>query len=71
MKPTTTGRWILPGVRTSWRPDNRRSWTLYGWIVFSQGQREQGLDLLRKALEIAPNNPDIAYHLASALSDSG
>ena len=43
----------------------------YGWIVFSQGQREQGLDLLRKALEIAPNNPDIAYHLASALSDSG
>ncbi len=34
-------------------------------------QREQGLDLLRKVLEIAPINPDIAYHLASALSDSG
>ena len=43
----------------------------YGWILFTQGQHEQGLEMLEKATDSAPDDPDIAYHVASALSDSG
>lgn len=43
----------------------------YGWVLFMQGQREQGLEILEKAAKLAPANPDIAYHLASALNDAG
>ncbi len=43
----------------------------YGWVLFMQGQREQGLEILEKAALLAPGNPDIGYHLASALNDAG
>ena len=43
----------------------------YGWILFQQGKREQGLELLKSAAELTPGDPDIAFHVASALADSG
>ncbi|GEM_PF-1037329 len=43
----------------------------YGWILFSNGQAEQGLAILKKAEESAPDNPDIGFHMASALHSSG
>jgi putative PEP-CTERM system TPR-repeat lipoprotein len=43
----------------------------YAWILFQQGQREQGLEILKKAAELAPGNADIAFHVTSALAESG
>lgn len=43
----------------------------YAWILFHQGQREQGLEILKKAAELAPGDADIAFHVTSALAESG
>ncbi|MEQ8659314.1 MAG: tetratricopeptide repeat protein, partial [Gammaproteobacteria bacterium] len=43
----------------------------YGWILVASGQREQGLELLGKAAEAAPDNPDIRFHLISARHAAG
>ena len=43
----------------------------YAWILFQEGQREQGLEILKKAAELAPGNADIAFHVTSALAASG
>ncbi len=43
----------------------------YGWILFKAGQFERALNLLTKASEGAPQNPDIAFHLAAAYAQSG
>lgn len=43
----------------------------YGWILVAEGKFEQGLSLLQKAAGAAPNNPDIAYHVAAALHATG
>ncbi len=43
----------------------------YGWIMLRKGNREQAVDLLIKATEAAPENPDIRCHFASALAEAG
>lgn len=43
----------------------------YGWILVNSERQEQGLELLNKARDAAPNNPDIVYHAASAINDAG
>ncbi|MEQ8234479.1 MAG: PEP-CTERM system TPR-repeat protein PrsT [Gammaproteobacteria bacterium] len=43
----------------------------YGWILVANGQHEQGLDLLGKAADAAPGNPDIRFHLLSARHTAG
>lgn len=39
----------------------------YGWILFQQGRRQDGLSALQQALIIAPRNAEIALHVAEAL----
>lgn len=41
-----------------------------GWIYLSKGKKEQALVMLRKAVQQTPNNPEIQYHYAVALSQN-
>lgn len=43
----------------------------YGWLLVKSGRVEQGLGIIAKALESAPNNGDIRFHHAAALLRSG
>jgi len=43
----------------------------YGWMLVEYGKLEQGLLLLAHAAEMAPDNPEIGYHYAAALSKAG
>jgi Flp pilus assembly protein TadD len=52
-------------------PEQPEIMDTYGWILFAEGQREQGLKILTRAAELSAGNPDIGYHLASALAQSG
>jgi putative PEP-CTERM system TPR-repeat lipoprotein len=42
-----------------------------GWLLIEQGNTGRGVPLLQKAATLAPNAPDIHYHLAYGLSKSG
>lgn len=42
-----------------------------GWILVRQGELDRGIAHLRDARLRAPGNPEIHFHLASALSQSG
>ena len=39
----------------------------YGWVLFRQGRKSEGLAALQQALIIAPRNAEIALHTAEAL----
>lgn len=41
----------------------------YGWVLFRNGRKRDGLAALQQALIIAPRNPEIALHVAEALHD--
>jgi putative PEP-CTERM system TPR-repeat lipoprotein len=41
-----------------------------GWLLVEQGNTARGLPLLQKAATLAPDSPDIRYHLAAGLSKS-
>lgn len=43
----------------------------YGWVLFHQGRKNEGLAALQQALVIAPRNAEIALHVAEALHDLG
>ena len=51
-------------------PDSPLVLDTLGWILVTQGQAKDGLELLRNALT-RDNNPLIRYHLAQALSELG
>lgn len=42
-----------------------------GWILVERGELARGVDLLQKAASLAPDAPDIRYHLALGLVKSG
>ncbi len=42
-----------------------------GWISLEQGKVQRGLELLNKALALAPDNPSIKFHVAAALARNG
>jgi len=41
----------------------------YGWVLFHNGRKRDGLAALQQALIIAPRNAEIALHVAEALYD--
>lgn len=53
------------------RPDRPEVQDTYGWLLVKSGRVEQGLSLIEKALEGAPENKDIAFHRAAALHQAG
>ena len=40
-------------------------------MLLNSGQADKGLDILRKAADMAPRAPSIHYHLAQALAKTG
>ena len=42
-----------------------------GWILLQQGNSVRALELLKKAVDLAPQRPEIRYHYAAALAKSG
>ena len=43
----------------------------YGWILHLDGESRQALGVLRRAVELSPDNGDIQYHLAVVLAELG
>jgi Flp pilus assembly protein TadD len=52
-------------------PDDGAVLDTLGWILVSADAAEQGLPLLRDAHLLEPGDPEVAYHLAVALSRTG
>ena len=52
-------------------PQNPKNKDTLGWVLFNNNQKEKGALLLKEAVELSPNNPDIRYHYAVTLADSG
>jgi len=53
------------------RPDSSAVVDTLGWILVSKGSLEEGIELLRAAVELDDATPDVRYHLAAALAESG
>jgi Flp pilus assembly protein TadD len=53
------------------RPNDPGVIDTLGWILVRQGQLARGVSLLRDGRLRDPTNPEIRYHLAVALSNSG
>jgi putative PEP-CTERM system TPR-repeat lipoprotein len=51
--------------------DNPAVLDTLGWILVGQNRQAEALPHLSRAAELAPNAPEIRYHLASALAASG
>ncbi len=43
----------------------------YGWVLLKGGDTEKALVILQEALVMAPDNPEIAYHVAVAMDKAG
>jgi putative PEP-CTERM system TPR-repeat lipoprotein len=43
----------------------------YGWLLFRRGDTARSVEILRKALDLSPVDPEIRLHLAKALLKSG
>lgn len=55
----------------SMRPDNGSITDTWGWILFKEGNVNRAVEVLRQAAQQAPTNPEIRYHLAAALAETG
>src|SRR3954452_7816469 len=61
----TSLAWPLLRVWTTVRPDSSPAWTMTGWALLVDGQRDEGVRHLRRALELDPDNGDAALMLDS------
>jgi cellulose synthase operon protein C len=52
-------------------PGNALITDTLGWALFQNGQTERALQMLRDARLRQPGNPDIRYHLAAVLAQTG
>jgi cytochrome c-type biogenesis protein CcmH/NrfG len=52
-------------------PDDPQIQGTYGWLLAENQDTRQGLALLEAAIEQAPDNPEIRYHLAATLALTG
>jgi len=43
----------------------------YGWILFRNARISEAVNMLRRAVELAPSSRDIRYHYAQALAKAG
>ncbi len=53
------------------RPDAAFITDTLGWILLEQGKTARAVELLQKAVSLAPINPEIGYHYAVALAKAG
>ncbi|BAN36794.1 hypothetical protein SCD_n02995 [Sulfuricella denitrificans skB26] len=53
------------------RPDAAFITDTLGWILFEQGKTARAVELLQKAVALAPTNPEIGFHYAVALAKAG
>ncbi len=51
-------------------PDNGSIADTLGWILHLQGNNEQAEDVLRNAVSLSPDNPEVKYHLAVVLAEN-
>jgi putative PEP-CTERM system TPR-repeat lipoprotein len=51
--------------------DNPAVIDTYGWILTEKGDLTRGLEALARAVQLAPEDPDMRYHYAAALARSG
>lgn len=52
-------------------PDDPRILDTVGWVWLGAGRTRAAIEVLDKALGLAPGTPDIQYHLAAALRQDG
>jgi len=52
-------------------PDIPGGWTIYGKALLQDGQREEGITALRRALQADPNDFDACLHLGAILRHDG
>jgi hypothetical protein len=57
--------WPLLRVWTDVRPDSSVAWTMTGWAQQVDGQLEPARSLLRRALDLDPDNQDAALIMSS------
>lgn len=53
------------------KPDNPLIADTLGWILVEQGEVARGVDLLQKAVNMAPKAGEVRFHLAQALMKQG
>jgi len=52
-------------------PDNGSISDTLGWILYRDGQADEALEILRLAATQSPNNPEVQFHLATVLVETG
>ena len=55
----------------SLQPENGNVVDTLGWILVNKGKNDEGVVLLRDAVQKAGDRPEVKYHLAVALAESG
>jgi putative PEP-CTERM system TPR-repeat lipoprotein len=53
------------------RPDHPVILDTFGWLLVDAGQNARGIELLQRAVTMAPEDSETRYHLAQALVKSG